>query len=119
MVYTMKAMIYDQLDNLPEMLNFSNMAININPNNFMSLSCKASALQGMNRFSEAIEWYDKALQFNLGGAEIWVNKGLCYYGIHQYEKSIECCDESLRLDPSGNLARQVKRDATIKLRRFR
>jgi tetratricopeptide (TPR) repeat protein len=49
--------------------------------------------------SNAIAYYDKALEIEPNGAYIWLNKGAAYDSLGQYEDAIKCYDEALRIDP--------------------
>ena len=51
----------------------------------------------MERFSEAIDCYDKVIQLKPHHADAFNNKGISLYSTEQYAESIECFDKELNL----------------------
>jgi tetratricopeptide (TPR) repeat protein len=53
----------------------------------------------LNRYDEAIECLDKALEIEPKSTETLVNKGVCLDYLHRYEEAIQYYDVALDLDP--------------------
>jgi tetratricopeptide (TPR) repeat protein len=51
----------------------------------------------MNKYNEAIQCYDKALEINPRDAEAWYNKGNVYYDMNKYDKAIKYIIKSISL----------------------
>jgi len=51
----------------------------------------------MNKYDEAIECYNKALDINPNLAGAWNNKGIAYYKMNKYDEAIECFIKSISL----------------------
>ncbi|MEL7832792.1 tetratricopeptide repeat protein [Fodinibius sp. Rm-B-1B1-1] len=54
---------------------------------------------GLEDYSEALEYYKKALQGNPNDPRIWKNLSECYYYLKEHEKEMECLDKALELKP--------------------
>jgi tetratricopeptide (TPR) repeat protein len=53
----------------------------------------------MNKYNEAIQCYDKALEINPRDAKAWNNKGLAYADMNKYNEAIQCYDKALEINP--------------------
>lgn len=53
------------------------------------------------KYNEAIESFNKALQEDPDFAFAWDNLGLSYRKLENYDKAMECYEKSLELDPKG------------------
>jgi Tfp pilus assembly protein PilF len=53
----------------------------------------------MNKYDEAIECYNKALEINPKYAEAWNNKGNAYFDMNKYDEAIECYNKALEINP--------------------
>jgi len=51
-------------------------------------------------YSEAIEYYDKALEIDTNDAGTWYNKGSALYNLGKYNETIEYYDKALEIDPN-------------------
>ncbi len=67
---------------------------------------KGIALVESNRYEEAIECYDKAIEINAEDADVWYNKGVALDGLYRdeearecYDNAIECYDKLIEIDP--------------------
>lgn len=62
---------------------------------------KAWALLSLNRFNDALRYYDRALDLNPNKARTWYGKGLVYMETKNYQEAIICFDKSIEINP-GN-----------------
>ena len=52
-------------------------------------------------YSQAINWYDKAIELDSGNFAAWYNKGRVLGKLGSYVEAIECFDKAIEIDP-GN-----------------
>ncbi|MBN2373898.1 tetratricopeptide repeat protein [bacterium] len=94
------AEIYQELNDLNEARGYINTALNIDPNDPMTLF-----LQGVNQtnrgdYRAAIESFTKAKE---KGEMTWglsYNLGLCHYALNNYESSVPYLNKAIQTDPS-------------------
>ena len=101
----------------------------IDPKHIGVLVLKGDVLARLNRHSEAIEMYDKAWKVpgdgdsedydhkpkTLDDREVLLRKGLAYYELGEYQKSIGCCDEVFWYEKYHVEALLLSSDAHAKL----
>ena len=56
---------------------------------------EGAAFDEQGRLAEAIECYDKALEFKPDSVEAWINKGIVLAKQGRLEEAIECCNRAL------------------------
>jgi len=52
----------------------------------------------INRFEQAVEAFERAVQFDRDHQEAWVNKGFAHAEMEEYDRAIGAYDEALRVD---------------------
>jgi tetratricopeptide (TPR) repeat protein len=52
----------------------------------------------MKKFSEAIEYYDKAIELDPNNIGAWINKGEAYYDLGGHERALLCFDKALMIN---------------------
>ena len=62
----------------------------------MPIITKVSSLSTIEKYAEAIECYDKALEINPQNADAYYNKGLSLSTIEKYAEAIECMIKPLK-----------------------
>lgn len=60
---------------------------------------KAAALGYLNRYEEALQNYDKAIQLNPNVSKFYNNKGFIYMSKGNYEEAIKWFDKAIQLEP--------------------
>lgn len=75
---------------------------------------KADVLLDMKRFREAIGCYDRLLSDSPSDVAC-ANKGLAYWELGEYESALSCYLESIRLNPSNEIAQRGVGEMHIKL----
>jgi len=73
-------------------------AININPNNAAAHFNLANTLKKLNKISDAIASYDKAIDIK-ADYELYSLRGLAFYELEKYDEAISSYDESIKLKP--------------------
>jgi superkiller protein 3 len=75
-------------------------ALEIRENYPEALNNKGNALYYLARYTEAIEYFERALELTDKRApEAWNNKGNALAELHRYQEAIECYDHALLLRP--------------------
>jgi tetratricopeptide (TPR) repeat protein len=69
-------------------------------------------------YSEAIKWYDKAIELDPKYADAWYNKGNALNSLGKYEEAIENFDKALKIDPNYASAWNNKGYAIDKLGKY-
>jgi tetratricopeptide (TPR) repeat protein len=77
---------------------------------------KGTALFQKSKFSEALPFFDKALEINDQYAYFWYNKGTALHNLKNYKQAIECYNETLKLDSDYVSALVDKAGALIGLK---
>lgn len=94
---------YNLSRNYTEALSAYNEAIKKEPNNLVFLIEKGDILTGLNRYTEAINSFDEALNIK---SHPWAynNRGVAYSGLEQYEKAIADYERALEINPQNTSA---------------
>jgi Flp pilus assembly protein TadD len=79
-----------------ELRNAAKMAPK-NPRAWIELG---NALMDSDRFSEAIEAYQKALALDPKNVDVRVDMGTCYRGTKQFDKAVQEYRKALKIDPN-------------------
>ncbi|GIU71488.1 MAG: hypothetical protein KatS3mg003_0967 [Candidatus Nitrosocaldaceae archaeon] len=79
---------------------------------------KGYALTKLQRYEEAIEAYNKALEINPNYAEAWNNKGYALAKLQRYEEAIEAYNKALEINPNYAEAWNNKGYALDELQRY-
>jgi glyoxylase-like metal-dependent hydrolase (beta-lactamase superfamily II) len=72
--------------------------LELNPINYDILKLKASCLNDVGRFDEAIEIFDRIL-VNCKDVFALVGKGYALIGLKKFDESLKCFNEALKIDP--------------------
>ena len=62
----------------------------------------------LNRYAKTLEQFDKSLEINPHGAEIWKYRGSLLYILGRYEEALEAFDKSLEIDSKDENAWSFK-----------
>lgn len=60
---------------------------------------KGFSLGALNKYQEAIDCYNKALEMNPNYAKAWCNKGIPLKKLGKYEEAMKCYNKALVIDP--------------------
>src|SRR5215217_9641600 len=81
--------------------SYSQSPVNIDIDEFIdALIEKGDALVDENKYNEAIQYYDKALQIAPNDTETLFKKGDALYGLSSYTDAIQYFDKVLEIDPT-------------------
>lgn len=78
-----------------------------------------NALSGQKKHEEAINCYDKALQFDPKYTNAWNNKGYTLGRLRKYAAAIECFNKALECAPDDAYAKAAKEKALKALGKLR
>jgi tetratricopeptide (TPR) repeat protein len=72
-----------------------------------ALAGKADALITLDRFAEAAQCSQKALDIDPVKGDALKSKGLCMYQLRRYQEAIDCFDILLDIDPNNETAKEA------------
>lgn len=64
----------------------------------------ANRLSDLQSFEKAAGYYKRYLNINPGNADVWVDLGVCYYGLRDYAAAKESISHGLKIDPKHQIA---------------
>ncbi len=76
---------------------------------------KGNALATLDKYSEAIDCFDKAIELNPNHARAYSNKGNALYDLDNYSEAIDCFDKAIELNPNHAHAYSNKGNALYDL----
>jgi Tfp pilus assembly protein PilF len=79
---------------------------------------KGNDFFNMDKFDEAIQNYDKALEINRKMEEAWDNKGVALSRLGRFEEAVACYDKALELNPKNKSALRHKGNDFHNMGRF-
>jgi len=62
---------------------------------------KGTALFNLERYSEALQCYDKAIQLEPDKGLYWANKGVALGNLSRYSEALQCYDKAIQLEPDN------------------
>jgi tetratricopeptide (TPR) repeat protein len=71
-------------------------------------SDRGGDLVGQDKYDEAVQAYDKAIDINPQYAEAWAGKGAALYDQHKYDEAIQAFDKAIDIDPQYIIAWLLK-----------
>lgn len=75
-------------------------AANLAPKNAHAWIDLGNALMDSQRFSEAVEAYQKALDIDPKNVPVLVDQGTCYRGTGKFDKAVEQYRKAIKIDPN-------------------
>jgi tetratricopeptide (TPR) repeat protein len=96
-----------------EEIRAENIQISRNELSLKKYNLKGNEHLYKKEYSNAISWYDKAIELDPNYIAAWNNKGLALSKSGKYEEAIEHYNKATELDPNLTLA-QVLRDLAYK-----
>jgi len=90
-----------ELNNFIAALLYYDKATKVEANKILvavAFSCKANTLAKLDRYKEALECYDRAIELDSYNADIWVNKG-CFLGVlGRAEEALKCFNKAIEIE---------------------
>ena len=71
----------------------------INPTYVDAIDNKANALSNLQKYDEAIQYYDKVLAIDPTNVDSLNNKGAALQKLQKYDEAIQYYDKALAIDP--------------------
>ena len=93
-----KAFVFEEADKYDKALETLDTALSFGPSAEI-YNAKGNLLTLMERYEEAIENYNIALELETKNEEIWNNKGYAFFMIGLYDEAIACYDRSIEINP--------------------
>lgn len=87
-----------------EEINALDKLIAANPNDFVSLLNLAHMLNDSGFKQKAIEKYDLYLNANPASTDVWVDRGVCFYEMKDFNNAIESMKKGLEYAPRHQIA---------------
>jgi tetratricopeptide (TPR) repeat protein len=75
-------------------------ALELNPNDAVTLGNKGAALLSLERYDEALEFFDISLELDPNSAWTWNERGVCLSWLGRYDEALICYDRALAIDPN-------------------
>ncbi|CAD8131391.1 unnamed protein product [Paramecium sonneborni] len=79
---------------------------------------QGEALHNLQKYQEAIDCYDKAIQINSKYEIAWNNKGSALRKLQQYQEAIDCYDKAIQINQKYDIAWNNKGSALRKLQKY-
>ncbi|MDF1533086.1 MAG: tetratricopeptide repeat protein, partial [Methanosarcinaceae archaeon] len=102
--------------------NFTDMSKNhvllrdrLYPEKASNWSLKGHALYDLEKYEEAIEAFDRAIELDPKDAFNWNFKGNALYDLEKYEEAIKAFDKAIELDPEDAINWNLKGHALYDL----
>jgi tetratricopeptide (TPR) repeat protein len=92
-----KGLLLIKLDNYEEAINCFDHGLKIIQTPYL-LNNKAIALSYLNKSSEAMEFYEKAISLNPNSYQALSNKGLLLSNANKLEEALECYNEAIKIN---------------------
>ncbi|MFQ5584209.1 MAG: tetratricopeptide repeat protein [Calditrichia bacterium] len=83
----------------PAIIEETAAALKKDPNNLALNVEMGNLLFDSQRFSEAIPYYEKAIEIHPHEADVIVDLGVCYYNLENFEKASELFQQALEVNP--------------------
>jgi tetratricopeptide (TPR) repeat protein len=83
-------------------------ALAVDPNHVGALNNKGNTLYSLERYNEAIVYYNKSLAIDPNDFDALYNIGLSLSRLEKYNEAITYFDKALAIDPNYDLARKFK-----------
>ncbi len=85
--------------------------LKIDPKHALAWNYKGFALDKLERYEDAIRWWDEALKIDPKNTFAWIYKGFALDKLERYEDAIRCYDEALKINPEDADAKKNKKIA--------
>lgn len=102
--YLARAFVLNHLDHWEEALDDANQALRLEPN-FQAYLQGAIALGSLARMSEAVAYFERALEYDPKNENVLANLAIGWYNLGQVDKSLDYLQRSLELNPENVGAR--------------
>jgi tetratricopeptide (TPR) repeat protein len=83
-----------------------------------TLWVKGNTMCELNKYDEAIECYDKAIELNPNNADAYNNKGTVLSELRNYHQAIECYDKAIALSKNDDIIYYNKGNALCELNKY-
>ena len=72
----------------------------------------------LDRYDEAVQCYDRALEIDPGYARAWNIKGIALMNLDRYDEAVQCYDRALEIDPEDAGVWNIKGVVLSNLKRY-
>ena len=113
--YTPDPVEFDEFRNLQDTID---QKINENPNNLYALMMKGFDLNGIGKFEEAIEIYDKVIIINSNSSKVYLFKAISLFNQGDLNDAVNNIKKALELNPFIEICKTVARSILQDVGRF-
>ena len=65
-------------------------------------------MSGLEKYAEALQSYDRAIEINPNNAFAWFNRGLTLANLQRYDEAIDSYNKGLAIEPDNTHARRLR-----------
>jgi len=115
-LYLFKAIIYEQLDNLDEMLKSIKMSIDIDHKNTEALEQLWWSFELTGKYKESVDFHKEIISKDPYSYQAWYNLGYAFFNLGNYEKSANAMEYSYLISPDFLEAYKMAAESYIHLK---
>lgn len=92
---------YYKTGDYPNAVKYSEMALQYNPNDIITINNLGSALFQIGKPEESMKYYQKAIQMNPRYEDGWMNVGSIHGMMKEFDKAIDAFNKALQINPQN------------------
>jgi len=80
-------------------LDLKSRTLETNPEDYGALHNKGVVLKGLGRFTEALQFFNKAAQISPSETNVWYDMANCYESLSRSSDAVKCYDKAIEINP--------------------
>lgn len=78
--------------------------VQANPDDHQAMLNLAHLLNDSGFYQEAVNWYNQYLDVHPQDADVYVDRGVCYYEMNRFDQAIESMEKGIEINPNHQIA---------------
>lgn len=111
--------IWQDKDKAPQVLEYINKAIKLDPNNANAYSGRGITYTDLGKYKQALKDHNQSINLKPNEAYAYNNRGDTYFKLGEYKKAINDFDQAIRLEPDYAKAYANRGSPYFRLREYR